>query len=70
VGDGIARSNLPMRQLRARLANRPSLLPDRASRRSEMMRLASCSLGSYGWFTEVLDSLDLKEAKTLLEELN
>jgi len=24
----------------------------------------------YGWFTEVFDTADLKDAKTLLEELN
>ena len=27
------------------------------------------SLPVYGWFTEGFDTLDLKEAKTLLEEL-
>jgi hypothetical protein len=33
------------------------------------MRLAIFSPPVYGWFTEGFDTLDLKEAKTLLEEL-
>jgi hypothetical protein len=32
------------------------------------MRLASFSL-RYGWFTEGFDTLDLKEAESLLDEL-
>jgi hypothetical protein len=32
-------------------------------------RLASFSLGVYGWFTEWFDTRDLKEAKGLLDEL-
>jgi hypothetical protein len=32
------------------------------------MRLAICS-PVYGWFTEGFDTLDLKEAKALLDEL-
>jgi predicted ATPase len=32
------------------------------------MRLTSCSLRS-GWFTEGFDTLDLKEAKALLDQL-
>ena len=30
---------------------------------------ATCSLQSYGWFTEVFETLSLKEAKAPLEEL-
>jgi hypothetical protein len=33
------------------------------------MRRASCSLRVYGWFTEGFDTLDLKEAKKLLDAL-
>jgi hypothetical protein len=36
-----------------------------ASRR----RLANCSLPIYGWFAEGFDTLDLKEAKVLLDQL-
>ena len=33
------------------------------------MRPAICSLPVYGWFTEGFDTIDLKEAKALLDEL-
>ena len=32
-------------------------------------RLANCSLPIYGWFAEGFDTLDLKEAKVLLDQL-
>jgi len=34
------------------------------------VRHACCSLRSTAWFTEGFDTLDLKEAKKLLEELS
>jgi hypothetical protein len=34
------------------------------------MRPAIFSLQSYGWFTEGIDTVDLKEAKTPLDELH
>jgi hypothetical protein len=34
------------------------------------MRPASFSLRFYGWFTEGFDTLDLKEAKALLDDLS
>jgi hypothetical protein len=34
------------------------------------MRLASFSLRSTDWFTEGFDTLDLKEAKNLIDELS
>jgi hypothetical protein len=37
--------------------------------RESGMRLASFSLRFCGWFTEGFDTLDLKEAKALLDEL-
>jgi len=37
--------------------------------RTSGMRHASSSLRSHGWFTEGFDTLDLKEAKALPNEL-
>ena len=37
--------------------------------RANARRPASFSLRVYGWFTEGFDTLDLKEAKALLDEL-
>jgi predicted ATPase len=40
--------------------------------RDQSKRDAACALlaAVYGWFTEGFDTLDLKEAKTLLDELH
>jgi predicted ATPase len=40
--------------------------------RDQSKRDAACALLApvYGWFTEGFDTLDLKEAKTLLDELH
>jgi hypothetical protein len=34
-----------------------------------MSKHSNCSLRLYGWFTEGFDTVDLKEAKALLDEL-